>query len=167
MAKAKKTAKKKVANKKSMRGKRYPAKQKATILLYVEKHNENAGHLASVLQGVDGIQKVYYPGLESHAGHALAKRQMSGFGGMLSFELDKSIDPQAFLKALEMIKPSMSLAGVESTIIQPSETSHALMSAQDRAALGIDDGLMRLSVGIEDKEDIFQDIKQAIHTLVR
>ncbi|MGB1309362.1 MAG: PLP-dependent transferase, partial [Oceanihabitans sp.] len=91
-----------------------------------------------------------------------AKKQMKGFGAMLAFELDSKIDATAFLKALQLIKPSMSLAGLESTMLLPAKTSHSLLSPEDRMAQGIHDGLIRFSVGIESKKDLIQDIEQAI-----
>ena len=87
---------------------------------------------------------------------------MKGYGGMMSFELVSSINSEQFMKALHLIKPSMSLAGVESTILSPTQTSHALLSPDERANQGIADGLLRFSVGIEDCEDIMEDIKQAL-----
>ena len=133
-----------------------------TLALRVEKHNHNAQYVADALSSNPLIKKVFYPGLTSHKNHDIAKRQMHGFGGMLSFDLDKKLDAKLFLKKLNMIKPSMSLAGVESTVIQPSLTSHALLSRQEREALGISDNLLRLSVGLENKEDILADIEQAL-----
>lgn len=133
-----------------------------TLGVRIEKHNENAMFLAHALQEVQGIDKVYYPGLESHPNHHVAASQMHGFGGMLSFELEGHLDAKDFQNRLKMIKPAMSLAGVESTIIQPSLTSHALMSAEERKRQGIEENLLRLSVGIENKEDILQDIVQAL-----
>ena len=90
---------------------------------------------------------------------------MKGFGGMLSFELKEEINPSDFVKSLQLIKPSMSLAGVESTVTSPVMTSHALMSEEDRKAQGIRDGLIRFSVGIEEVEDLMEDIDQAINQL--
>lgn len=133
-----------------------------TLGLRVEKHNQNAGFVAEQLQSQNGVTKVFYPGLTTHKNHELAKSQMHGYGGMLSFELHPSVDAKAYLQRLELIKPAMSLAGVESTVIQPSLTSHALMSPEERARQGISDQLLRLSVGIEDKEDIFEDLVQAL-----
>lgn len=138
-----------------------------TLALRIEKHNENAQYVAEVLSSHSLIKKVNYPGLESHKNHQLAKRQMHGFGGMLSFDLDDSLDAQKFQKKLLMIKPSMSLAGVESTIIQPSLTSHALISAEERKAQEISDNLLRLSVGLENKEDIIADIEQALKNITK
>jgi cystathionine beta-lyase len=87
---------------------------------------------------------------------------MDGFGAMMSFEFDDSIEVNTFLKSLELIKPSMSLAGVEGTMLVPAETSHYLLKEEDRLKQGITDNLIRFSVGIEDTEDIIQDIEQAI-----
>lgn len=133
-----------------------------TMALRVNAQNANALALATWLDSLDEIRTVYYPGLPSHRGHELAKRQMSGFGGMVSFELIATIDTAVFMKSLELIKPSMSLAGVESTMLSPTQTSHALLSPEEREIQGIADGLIRFSVGIEDIEDLQQDITQAI-----
>ena len=133
-----------------------------TLALRIEKHNENAQYIADQLSLNSMISKVYYPGLKTHKNHEIAKSQMHGYGGMLSFELNKEFDSKSFQKKLLMIKPSMSLAGVESTIIQPSLTSHALLSAQERENQGISDNLLRLSVGLENKEDILADIEHAL-----
>ncbi len=133
-----------------------------TMALRVNAQNANALALATWLDSLDEIRTVYYPGLPSHPGHELAKRQMSGFGGMVSFELIATIDAAVFMKSLELIKPSMSLAGVESTMLSPTQTSHALLSPEEREIQGIADGLIRFSVGIEDIEDLQQDIIQAI-----
>jgi len=132
-----------------------------TMGLRVRAQNENAQKLAEYLEENELVKKVYYPGLASHDGHEVAKKQMHGFGGMLSFEL-KDLDSQAFMKYLKLIKPSMSLAGVESTILSPAKTSHALLTPEDRAAQGISDKLMRFSVGIEEPEDLIADIEQAL-----
>ena len=133
-----------------------------TMGLRVKAQNENAQKLAGFLEKHTDINSVYYPGLESHPDYHIAKKQMRGFGGMLSFELKEDINPSAFLKALQLIKPSMSLAGVESTMLLPVETSHALMSPADRKKQGIKDGLIRFSVGIEEIEDIIADLEQAL-----
>ena len=137
-----------------------------TLALRIEKHNENAQFLADSLSGNSLVKKVYYPGLISHKNHDIAKKQMHGFGGMMSFDLDDKLHAKLFLKELNMIKPSMSLAGVESTIIQPSLTSHALLTAKERKAQGISDNLLRLSVGLENKEDILADIEQALKNCI-
>jgi len=133
-----------------------------TMGLRVKAQNKNAKKLAKYLEKHADVERVYYPGLKSHADHELAKSQMRGFGGMLSFELKDGINASLFQKQLKMIKPSMSLAGVESTILLPTLTSHALLSAEERAAEGIKDNLMRFSVGIEEKEDLIADLEQAL-----
>jgi len=135
-----------------------------TLGLRIAKHNENALIIARYLENHKSIKKVYYPGLETHPNHAIAKAQMNGFGGMMSFELNDGLDAVAFQKALKMIKPSLSLAGVESTILLPAVTSHALMGAEARKEQGITDTLLRFSVGIEEVEDIIGDIEQALNT---
>jgi cystathionine beta-lyase len=133
-----------------------------TMGLRVKAQNKNAKKIAKYLEKHEDIERVYYPGLKSHPDHELAKSQMRGFGGMLSFELKEGLNASLFQKKLKMIKSSMSLAGVESTIITPTLTSHALLSAEEREKQGIKDGLMRFSVGIEEKEDLIADIEQAL-----
>ena len=122
---------------------------------------KNAQELSKFLTECKYIDKVFYPGLEDHVNHDIAKKQMDGFGAVISFELNKKIDPKAFLKSLKMINPSMSFAGVESTMLSPAETSHYLLTPEDRIAQGITDSLIRFSVGIEDVPDIQTDIEQA------
>jgi cystathionine beta-lyase len=133
-----------------------------TLGLRVKAQTKNAMKLAKWLDKHSKISKVYYPGLKSHPEHKLAKRQMKAYGAMLSFELDHSLDSYAFQKALKLIKSSMSLAGVESTVISPHLTSHALLSQEERGKVGISDQLIRFSVGIEDVKDLKEDINQAI-----
>ncbi len=124
---------------------------------------KNAVELSKYLTECNYIDKVFYPGLEDHVNHDVAKKQMNGFGAVISFELNKKIDPKAFLKSLKMINPSMSFAGVESTMLSPAETSHYLLTQEDRIAQGITDNLIRFSVGIEDVPDIQYDIEQAFN----
>lgn len=133
-----------------------------TMGIRVRAQNENAMAMAQYLDKNKDIQAVYYPGLESHPGHLTAKSQMKGFGGMMSFELKEGMDASKFQKSLRLIKPSMSLAGVESTVLSPTMTSHSLLSAEERKRQGISDGLIRFSVGIEETEDLIADIEQAI-----
>ncbi|MDT0607345.1 trans-sulfuration enzyme family protein [Croceitalea rosinachiae] len=133
-----------------------------TMALRVKAQNDNAQQMAAFLENNVDIDAVYYPGLKSHEDYNLAMKQMCGFGGMLSFELKEGLDASAFMKALQLIKPSMSLAGVESTMLSPVLTSHALMSKEDREKQGIKDGLIRFSVGIEEVEDLIMDIEQAL-----
>ncbi len=132
-----------------------------TMVLRVRAQNKNAKKMAKWLDGHPLVEKVYYPGLKTHPDHGLAKKQMSGYTGMLSFEISESLNVDEFLKGLKMIKPSMSLAGVESTILSPAKTSHALLSAEERERQNISDGLLRFSVGIEETEDIIADLEGA------
>lgn len=136
-----------------------------TMALRVKAQNENALKMAKYLKKSSAIDEVYYPGLETHPGHEIAKRQMNGFGGMLSFELKQGLDATLFLKSLQLIKPSMSLAGVESTMLLPVKTSHDLMSQEDRNKQGIKDGLIRFSIGIEEIDDLVYDIEQALEVV--
>lgn len=132
-----------------------------TMVLRVRAQNKNAKKMAKWLDGHPLVEKVYYPGLKTHPDHGLAKKQMSGYTGMLSFEISEYLNVDEFLKGLKMIKPSMSLAGVESTILSPAKTSHALLSAEERKRQNISDGLLRFSVGIEETEDIIADLEGA------
>ena len=133
-----------------------------TMGLRVKAQNENAMKLAEYLSENEDVAQVYYPGLKSHPDHEIAARQMKGFGGMLSFELNDNLDVQKFMNALQLIKPSMSLAGVESTILLPSKTSHGLLTEEERANQGIKENLLRFSIGIEEAEDLIADLEQAI-----
>lgn len=133
-----------------------------TMGLRVRAQNENALRLARYLKEHADIDQVYYPGLEDHPGHEVARRQMRGFGGMLSFELAPELHLDTFVRSLNWIKPSMSLAGVESTLTVPAQTSHALISPEQRRQAGIRDGLIRFSTGIEDFEDLRDDLEQAL-----
>ncbi|WGF91476.1 trans-sulfuration enzyme family protein [Aequorivita marisscotiae] len=132
-----------------------------TMVLRVKAQNKNAKKMAKWLEKHAMVEKVYYPGLKNHPDNALAKKQMTGYTGMLSFEIDNSLNVDEFLKALKLIKPSMSLAGVESTILSPAKTSHGLLSPEARKEQGIGDGLLRFSVGIEEVEDLIADLEEA------
>jgi cystathionine beta-lyase len=133
-----------------------------TLGIRVKAQQRNAKRLAKYLQKHNAVKSVFYPGLKSNPYHSLAKIQMKGFGAMLSFELKDNYNSNTFLKALKLIKPSMSLAGVESTMLLPSKASHSLLSENDRLSQGITDQLIRFSVGIESKKDLIDDIEQAI-----
>lgn len=133
-----------------------------TLGIRVKAQQKNARKLASFLDKHKAIQSVFYPGLKSNEYHSLAKIQMKGFGAMMSFELANGYDAEMFLRALKLIKPSMSLAGVESTMLLPYKTSHSLLTESDRLSQGITNQLIRFSVGIETKSDLIHDIKQAI-----
>lgn len=136
-----------------------------TMAIRVKAQNKNGYKIAKWLEKNPLVEKVYYPGLKSHPEHKLAKKQMRGYTGMLSFEINESLDINEFLRSLKMIKPSMSLAGVESTILSPAKTSHGLLSPEERKRQNINDGLVRFSVGIEDIEDIKRDLEQAFNTI--
>jgi cystathionine beta-lyase len=133
-----------------------------TLNLRVKEQTKNAQTIAEFLEKNQFIDAVYYPGLKSHPQYEIAKKQMKGFGAMLSFELKKGIDPMKFQRNLQLIKPSMSLAGLESTTVSPVQTTHALLTEEERLARGIKDGLIRFSVGIEEPEDLIADLLQAI-----
>ena len=132
-----------------------------TLAVRVDKHNRNARIIAEHLEKDPRIRRVFYPGLENHPGYTVAKNQMNGFGGMLSFELDGR-DPERFLKNLKVITPALSLGGVETIICSPATTSHQKITAAERAELGISDSLLRLSVGIENADDLIADINGAL-----
>ena len=132
-----------------------------TIVLRVRQQNHNAMAIAEYLSTDNRIARVYYPGLSKHPGHSIAKAQMpGGFGGMLSFEV--KADAHKFMARLQLIKRAISLGGVESTITSPVKTSHVKMSAADRETIGVTDKLVRLSVGIEEVDDLIEDIRQAL-----
>jgi cystathionine beta-lyase/cystathionine gamma-synthase len=134
-----------------------------TLAIRVGRQTENAGRIAYHLEKHGKVRRVNYPGLASSAYHELAKSQMSGFGAMLSFELDETkADPGRFIRGLRIIKPAVSLGGIESTICAPAVTSHAKISAAERKRIGISDSLLRLSVGIEQVDDLIEDIEQAM-----
>ena len=133
-----------------------------TLALRVKAQNRNAKKMAKFLSEHEDVSQVFYPGLKTHPQYALAKSQMKGFGGMLSFELVDGLDAMQFQKELKLIKSSMSLAGVESTVLSPHKTSHSLLTQQEREAIGVSDNLIRFSVGIESKQDLMDDINQAI-----
>ena len=133
-----------------------------TLYLRVKAQNNNALKLANFLDSQDWVDKVYYPGLNYHPGHEIAKIQMKGFGGMLTFDLNKNLEVEKFLNSLKIIKPSMSLAGVESTALSPKLTSHALLSDFERKEQGINDQMIRFSTGIEFIDDLKNDLLQAV-----
>ena len=135
-----------------------------TLALRIHQQNKNAQKIAEFLDQHDKIAQVNYPGLNTHPQHQLAKDQMKGFGGMMSFELKEDIDVHHFLGQLVMIKDSMSLAGVESTILLPAKTSHSLLSQKEREAQGISENLLRFSCGIEDHQDLIKELENALNS---
>lgn len=134
-----------------------------TLSVRMAKHNENASRVAEFLENHKKINKVHYPGLESHPNHELAKRMMYGSGGMLSFEVKgRRKEANRFLKELKLLPAATSLGGVETLISIPAETSHSYLTRKERTRQGIKDNLVRMSVGIEDFEDIKKDLSIAL-----
>lgn len=134
-----------------------------TLALRMERHSKNAKTLAEFLEGHPAVDKVIYPGLASHPQHALAKKQMDDFGGMISFYLKGDTETtNKFLSNLHYFMLAESLGGVESLIEIPAVMTHASLTPQAREKLGITDTLIRLSVGVEDIEDLQSDLKQAL-----
>jgi len=132
--------------------------------LRMQRHIENAATLADWLSKHPKVSKVYYPGLENFPDHEIAAKQMfSGFGGMLSFELTGGFNAGvALMQNLKLITLAVSLGNVDSLIEHPASMTHSAMSPEDRLQFGITDSLVRLSVGIENIEDILADLKQAL-----
>jgi len=134
-----------------------------TLALRMQRHNSSAAVLAAWLEQHPQVESVLYPGLESHPQHALAKRQMSGFGGMITIFLKGGLEKaRSFLERVEIFALAESLGGVESLIEHPAIMTHASVPAENRARLGISDGLVRISVGIEDVDDLRADLDQAL-----
>jgi cystathionine beta-lyase/cystathionine gamma-synthase len=134
-----------------------------TLELRIAKHNENAQQIAEFLEKQAGVKTVNYPGLASHPDHAVAKRQMNGFGGMLSFEINGDFDQtRRFMDRLKTIKLATSLGGVTSLANQPITNTHAALSAENRAKAGVSESLVRLSVGVEKVDMLIDDLAQAL-----
>ncbi|MCW8808062.1 MAG: PLP-dependent transferase, partial [Rhodanobacter sp.] len=134
-----------------------------TLSVRLRQHQENAERIASRLDGHPSVARVYYPGLASHPGHALASRQQQGFGAMLSFELEGAVEQiAAFVDGLQYFSLAESLGGVESLIAHPASMTHASMAPEARRNAGIADSLLRLSVGIEDGDDLLRDLDAAL-----
>jgi len=133
-----------------------------TLFIRVREQTNNAKLLAKMLEENSNISRVYYPGLESHPSYLIAKNQMKDFGAMMSFDLNENIDVYKFLNNLKVVKPGMSLAGIETTVNFPMKTSHGLLTQDERDNQGIGNKLIRLSVGIESYKDLFNDLDQAI-----
>lgn len=133
-----------------------------TLALRVKQHNENAAALAEFLQRHPAVGRVHYPGLPAHPGHVIAARQMRGFGGMLAFELRAARRVDDVLAGFRLVMPALSLGGVESLVCIPSRTSHRKMSGEERQRAGISDGVVRVSVGVEDIEDLLEDFARAL-----
>lgn len=134
-----------------------------TLEVRMQRHAENAQAVAEYLETSQYVDAVIYPGLASHPNHELAKRQQTGFGGMISFRVKGTLDNvNKILSNLEHITLAESLGGVESLVEVPAIMTHGAVSPEDRAILGITDTLIRVSIGIENKEDLIADLKQAL-----
>ena len=134
-----------------------------TLAIRMEAHDRNGRVVANFLAEHPSIEKVYYPGLVSHPQHELAKRQQTGFGGMVSFETGSLENAKKVLEGVKLCTLGESLGGVESLISHPATMTHASVPVETRNKLGITDGLVRISVGIEDVEDIIEDLDQALN----
>ena len=133
-----------------------------TLAVRMAQHNVNGMALAEFLAGHPKVRRVYYPGLPTHPQHALAAKQMRGFGGMLSFDLGSLEHARRLLNRVRLMALAESLGGVESLISHPATMTHASVPAERRAAIGITDGLVRISAGIEDLDDLKADLTQAL-----
>lgn len=137
-----------------------------TLALRMERHEKNALTVAEFLSAHSKVATVYYPGLTSHPQHALARKQMKGFSGMLSFELKGGeAEAKKFLRNLHLFALAESLGGVESLIEHPATMTHASIPAEERRKIGVSDALVRISVGIENAEDLITDLDQALETI--
>jgi cystathionine beta-lyase/cystathionine gamma-synthase len=138
-----------------------------TLPIRMERTNENAMVLAAHLKSHKNVKSVIYPGLKEHPHHALAKKQMKGFGGLISFDVGSLDAASAVLPRFKLMSLAESLGGVETLISHPAVMTHASVPADRRAAIGITDGMIRISVGIEDVEDLKEDLDQALEVLTR
>jgi len=134
-----------------------------TLPLRMEAHNANGVAIAKYLAGRKEVRKIYYPGLPNHPGHDLAKKQMTGFGGMIAFDLGGLDRAKIFLETVKLCSLGESLGGVETLISHPATMTHASVPPEERSRLGITDGLVRISVGIEDVEDLIADLERAFN----
>jgi len=134
-----------------------------TFELRMQRHNENGQKIAEFLEGHPKVKRVYYPGLPSHPHHEVAKKQMKGFGGVVTFEIKDDVSyALKFMSRLRVINIGPSLGGVESLITHPATISYYAVSKKERLALGIKDGLIRLAVGVENAKDLIEDLNQAL-----
>jgi cystathionine gamma-lyase len=134
-----------------------------TLAVRMREHEKNATRIATFLKNHRRVRQVYYPGLPDHPGHEIAAAQMDGFSGMVSFEVKGGLrEARAVLQRLKLFKIAESLGGVESLVELPAIMTHASIPRQERKKAGLDDGLIRLSVGIEDADDLTGDLKTAL-----
>lgn len=136
-----------------------------TLHLRMQRHSENGKKIAHFLNGHPKVDKVYWPGFESHPNHQIAKKQMRDFGGMISFSLkgDRKEDAFKLMSSLSVFTLAESLGGVESLISHPATMTHAAIPKEDREKVGVLDSLIRLSVGVEDSDDLIEDLEQALN----
>jgi cystathionine gamma-synthase len=138
-----------------------------TLELRIQQQNESAQKIAEFLEKKPNVKGVFYPGLPNHPDHETAKRQMKGFGGMLSFDLDGDFEiTKSFMDSLKFIKLASSLGGVTSLATQPITNTHVGLSSENRAKAGISESLVRISVGVEDVDLLIQDLSQALDPIV-
>jgi cystathionine beta-lyase/cystathionine gamma-synthase len=133
-----------------------------TLALRMERHEVSARKVAAWLEAHDKVQQVHYPGLRSHPQHGLAKRQMRGFGGVVSFDLGTAARARRCVKRLKMCALAESLGGVETLVSYPATMTHGSLTPAQRRAIGVTDGLLRISVGVEDVEDVLVDLERAL-----
>jgi cystathionine beta-lyase/cystathionine gamma-synthase len=136
-----------------------------TLAVRMQQHDENGRKVAAYIAGHPKVKKAYYPGLPEHPQHDLAKRQMSGFGGMISFDLGSKENAKTFLDRVKLCALAESLGGVETLISHPETMTHASVPVETRQRLGITPGLVRISVGIEDVDDLLADLDSAFAAL--
>jgi cystathionine beta-lyase/cystathionine gamma-synthase len=133
-----------------------------TLPVRMEQHAKNATHIAEWLTHQRGVRAVHYPGLPAHPQHRLAKKQMKNFGGMIAFDLGSLAVAKRFLKRVELCALAESLGGVETLISHPATMTHASIPRAQRQKIGVTDGLVRISVGLEDVDDIIDDLERAL-----
>ena len=133
-----------------------------TLPLRMEKHNENAKIVANFLRNHPKVKKIYYVGFEDHKDYAVTKKQTTGFGGMISFELDSEESAKKLLSNVKMILFAESLGGVETLVTYPMTQTHESIPAETREALGINERFIRISIGIENPNDIINDLERAL-----
>jgi cystathionine gamma-synthase len=137
-----------------------------TLHVRLREHGRNAQAVAEYLSKQKSVKTVYYPGLASHPGHETAKRQQSGFGAIVTLEVQGGVDgARRFSEALELFSLAESLGGVESLVAHPASMTHASMTPEARRRAGITDSVVRLSIGIEDPEDLIADLDQTLRSL--
>jgi cystathionine beta-lyase/cystathionine gamma-synthase len=135
-----------------------------TLPLRWERQCTTAGRLAAALARHSAVRRMHYPGLESHPSHVVAKRELRSYGGMLAFELASAEHAARFLDRVRLCIHAPSLGGVETLVCSPARTSHARLPPAEREALGITDGTIRVSVGLEDADDLWLDMQQALES---